>query len=125
MTNETKRPHTWLVMRLNDPNEGPLIQEGELDPMNWPQTQRDGQPFPTMQQVLGDEKARSNISYSLSLKDFGNGGEIHVSLSLTHGQDPSSTYWAQEGAAELVKTKAFELIDDLRTRLVARGVLKP
>jgi len=94
-------------------------------PHQIPTNDDDGQALPKMGQILGDGKAKSSVAYSLSMKDYGNGGDVHVSLALTHGQDEASAYWAQRIAFCTVRSLAFDIQADMKHRLVAQGLLKP
>lgn len=72
--------------------------------------------------LLGDEKAKVNFSQSFADKDYGNGFEVYVGVSLTCDQTEDGVASALIVAAELVREtladmteQAKELDRDLRT----------
>lgn len=73
--------------------------------------------------LLGDEKARVTFSQELSDKDYGNGYNVRVGVTLTCGQSMDEVQSAVFAAAELVSEtlagtvqQAKELDRALRTK---------
>ena len=85
----------------------------------------DNNPLPKMHDLIGDGLAKSSVAYNLALKDMGSGGSVHVSLSITHSQDEGSAYWAQRIAFCTTRAVAFDAADDMKRRLVSKGLIRP
>lgn len=71
--------------------------------------------------LVGDGKAKVTVSYGMSDKDFGNGFDAHVSVSLSCDQDADIIGFAYESASEVAQdmmresfSAAKELYDEYK-----------
>ena len=62
--------------------------------------------------LVGDGEAKVSVSMGMSNKDFGNGFDVHVSVSLTCEQDNDIVGFAYEAASDIV----MSLIEDAKER---------
>lgn len=75
-------------------------------------------------QLLGDEKASVTASKELSESDYGNGGKVFVSVSLTIDQSQGALESGIAWAKMLADQKAWEHHAEMKQQLVQRGILK-
>ena len=92
------------------------VSEGEVD---MTQQQQDA-----YKSIIGDANASVTVSRTLSHKDYGSGGDVFVSITLKCDQSGQGLATAVEYAKQLAETKAWEHLDQLRSQLIQRGVLK-
>jgi hypothetical protein len=82
-----------------------------------------GMPTEDIKALVGDGEARVSVSMGMSNKDYGNGFDIHVSVSLTCDQNPDILGFAYEAATDILaglvldaKYRAQELWDAEREK---------
>lgn len=76
---------------------------GERRVISYPMTPAElGISMDELQKIIGDGKANVNASMSFSDKDYGNGFEVRVGVSLTCNQDQSTISKARELVLELL-----------------------
>ena len=69
-----------------------------------------------VQDMVGDGNAKVSVSFGMSDKDFGNGFDAHISISLTCDQDREMIEFAYEAASDLAAEMcagAFQKAKDL------------
>ncbi len=76
-------------------------------------------------QIIGDGLAHVTVSKTMSEKDFGSGGEVFVSISLTCDQSAYGLDTAVHYARHLAEAKSAEHFEEMRRGLYQRGILKP
>lgn len=84
------------------------------------QTQQD-----RYQALVGDGKGRVSISRDESVKDYGNGGGVGVTVTLTCDQAEPAVQQAIHLAYELADQAVRYYSDKIRQDLYNRGILKP
>ena len=60
--------------------------------------------------LVGDARAKVSVSYGMSDKDFGNGFDAHVSVSLSCDQDEDIIGFAYEAASVVAQEMVQEAI---------------
>jgi len=100
---------------INGRKEEPEVYEGEI---------MSQEAVPQVASLVGDANANVTASSSLSFKDFGNGGEVFVSISLKCNQDENSINWAQYLAKNLAFSYAEQNFVELKERLLKLGIVK-
>ena len=115
-----KRPLTKMSVHLhtfrNKQEEGHEVFEGTV-PMT--QQQQDSYAW-----ALGDEKASVTVSSDLSESNYGNGGKVFVSVTLTCGQDKEHLEFALNLAKELSNAAAWNFHSEMKKSLINKGILK-
>ena len=76
-------------------------------------------------QLKGDEKATVTASRDVSEMDFGTGGKVFVSVTLTVDQSTQGIESGYQWATYFVNKKVWEAHDELKRQLVEKGLLKP
>lgn len=74
--------------------------------------------------IIGDAKASVTASRTLSHKDYGSGGDVFVSVTLTCGQTGQEISSAIDLAKQMAEWKAWQHLEELKTQLVQRGILR-
>lgn len=108
-------PFTRQVVHIHPKSGDHLIYEGEA---HMSQQQADA-----YKALIGDGKARVTVSKELSESDYGNGGKIMVSVSLTCDQ----SYNAVNGAISLANQVATYWADqhhgEMKQLITAKGIV--
>lgn len=108
---------TVHVRYIKDKSEvGHDVFEGEV-PMS--QQQQD-----SYKQLIGDGKASVTASKELSESDYGNGGKVFVSVTLTVDQSQPYIESAIGWAKQLADQKAWEAHAEMKNQLLQRGIIK-
>lgn len=107
--------HTHL--KVNDQNIDHLVYEGEAQ---MSQAQQD-----EYRALIGDGQARVSVSRDLSEKDYGNGGGVQVTVSLTCDQSQAALNQAIVLAHQLADSACWHYQSATKQQLIDRGVLRP
>lgn len=75
--------------------------------------------------IIGDGKARVTVSKELSEKDYGNGGSVFVSVTMTCDQSQDMIDTAAGWAGFHAEKNVVEQHGQLRTRLQQLSILSP
>lgn len=75
--------------------------------------------------VIGDGLGDISVTRELSEKDYGNGGSVMVTVSLTCGQSAQELNQAIALAFSLADGACWHYNAQVKAELVKRGVLKP
>ena len=70
-------------------------------------------PLEDIKALIGDGAAKVSVSMGMSDKDYGNGFDVHVSVSLTCDQDRDVVGFAYEAASDI----ASDIISDAKERV--------
>lgn len=74
--------------------------------------------------IIGDGKASVTASKELSESDYGNGGKVFVSVTLTVDQSQGCIDAGITGAKALADSKAWEAHAEMKQQLHQRGILR-
>jgi len=114
-------PYSALTVRrvyIRDKQEvNSEILEGEV-PMS--QEQQD-----YYKGVIGDGQARVSVGRDLSELDFGSGGKVFVSVSLTCDQSQAGVTQAIQLASQMAGYYVEQHLHEVKQRCVVLGLLKP
>jgi hypothetical protein len=114
------QPKTKLIVHIHYLQDkvpvGHDVLEGEV-----PMTQQQQDSYKLL---LGDEKASVTASKELSESDYGNGGKVFVSVTLTVDQSQGALESGIAWAKMLADQKAWEAHAEMKQQLVQRGILK-
>ena len=105
-------PQIRVVLRGE--HEGNLIYEGDLDMSAEEQAQ--------LKSIIGDGLAKVTVSKELSHKDYGNGGSVFVSVTLTCDQSPAIIDYAAATASHHVEKNVVEHHNNLKQTLAQLGI---
>jgi hypothetical protein len=113
MTEVNATPHTMtIVVRLEgQPDE---VYEGEIDMSQ--------QQAADLKRIVGDGQAKVTASREISHKDYGNGGSVFVSITLTCDQTQETIDYAAQMAGYLADKNATEQHGQLQQRLSQLGI---
>ncbi len=75
-------------------------------------------------QIIGDGKASVTVSAELGESDYGNGGKVFVSVTLTVDQSQAGLDSGIAWAKALSNQKAWEAHAELKAQLHQRGILR-
>ena len=75
-----------------------------------------------LKQIIGDGLAKVTASRELSKKNYGNGGSVHLSVTLTCDQSVAIIDWAAKAAGSLVEKYANEQYPELQQQLQNLGI---
>ena len=75
-------------------------------------------------QLIGDGKGSITAGRPLGHKDFGTGGDVFVSVTLTCDQSEPGLNAAIDYAKYLAETKLWQHFEELKQQLIQRGILK-
>lgn len=113
----------WLVIKrnliINDKKTEPEVFEGELPMADAPPQ------LPNAKDIIGNGLARTTVSYGFGHKSYGNGGEVMVSVTLTHDQSNDGLYWGHEVAKAFAMSHAERNLAELEQKLVQMGLVAP
>jgi len=84
----------------------------------------DQQQVDYLKSILGDEKARVSVSCDLGEKDFGSGGGISVTVTLTCDQNTTVVSSAIVLAQQLANNHAWFYHQQMKQHLLQAGILK-
>ena len=76
-----------------------------------------------LKQIIGDGLSKVTASRELSEKSYGNGGSVHLSISITCDQSLPVIDWAVNTAKQLTAKYAQEHHAELKTQLQQLGIL--
>lgn len=105
-------PQITIVLRGE--GSGNLIQEGDLDMSAEEQAQ--------LKSIVGDGLAKVTVSKELSHKDYGNGGSVFVSVTLTCDQSPDIIDYAATAASHHAEKNVVEHHSKLQATLAQLGI---
>lgn len=115
-----REPLTRLVVHLryiqNKVEVGHDLFEGEVS-----MTQQQADAY---KQMVGDGKASVTASAELSESDYGNGGKVFVSVTLTVDQSQQGIETGIAWAKHMAQQKAWEAHAELKNQLQVKGILR-
>lgn len=113
MTEVNATPHTMtIVIKLDgQPDE---IYEGDIEMSQ--------QQAADLKQMIGDGQAKVTASREISSKDYGNGGSVFVSVTLTCDQSQQMIDYAAGMAGYFADKNATEQHGQLQQRLAQLGI---
>lgn len=75
-------------------------------------------------QIIGDGQAKVTVSKELSEADYGNGGKVFVSVTLTCDQSTTGITTGISWAKYLADQKAWEAHAEMKAQLHEKGILR-
>lgn len=109
-------PLTKMTIHAHSNSNEHFIYEGET---KMSQSQNDA-----YKELVGDGLSKVTVNRDLSEKDFGNGGGVSISVTLTCDQSANIVNQAIGLANQIAEYHTWYYYEALRKQLIERGILK-
>ena len=107
-------PKIHITIRGEDKDSPSLVYEGDLEMSTQEQD--------VLKQLIGDGRAKVTASREMSHKDYGNGGSVFVSVTLTCDQSQTTIDAAASWAGHFAEKNAVTQHSQLQQTLTQLGV---
>jgi hypothetical protein len=117
---ELIEPLTRLVVHIHYRQDGVWVDHDLMEdevPMSVEQQD-------AYKQIIGDGQAKVTVSKELSEADYGNGGKVFVSVTLTCDQSATGLTSGLTWAKWLADNKVWEAHAEMKAQLLQKGILR-